>query len=375
MKKKILALALMAAFMFSACGSSQSKDTIGQADSQAQNIKISEPETETEVTPEPEPEPEIKTITVTATGDCTLGKNQTQSYDGSFYDYYDNYGENYFFDNVRSVFEADDLTLINLECVLTESNDRVEKTFNLKGKPEYVGIMTGSSVEACSLGNNHTLDYGEQSLADTKSVLDNAGIVYGYNDIIGRYTTDQGITVGIVSANLLADRTQYLRDGIATLKSEGVDLIIACCHWGIEGDHYPTDFQQTTAHELIDLGADLVIGNHPHVLQGIEQYNGKIICYSLGNFCFGGNKNPSDKNTMMFQQTFTFVDGTLQSDIKANIIPCTLSSVSSKNDFKPTIAEGDKKAEILEKVNTYSSNYSDVFFDENGTLSTLSGIE
>ena len=78
---------------------------------------------------------------------------------------------------------------------------------------------------------------------------------------------------------------------------------------------------------------------------------------------------------MMFQQTFTFVDGTLQPDIKANIIPCTLSSVSSKNDFKPTIAEGDKKAEILEKVNTYSANYSDVFFDENGTLSTLSGIE
>ena len=133
--------------------------------------------------------PQAVSVTVSATGDCTLGNNQEQSYSGSFNYYYDTYGQDYFFDGVRDIFASDDFTLINLECVLTDETEKVEKAWNLKGKPEYAGIMTGSSVEACSLGNNHTLDYGQQSLIDTQNVLDEAGIVYGYNDIIGTYTT------------------------------------------------------------------------------------------------------------------------------------------------------------------------------------------
>ena len=95
------------------------------------------------------------------------------------------------------------------------------------------------------------------------------------------------------------------------LREEGADLVIACCHWGIEGDHYPNDYQQKLAHQVIDWGADLLVGTHPHVLQGMELYNGKMICYSLGNFCFGGNRNPKDKDTAIYEQTFTFVDGVL----------------------------------------------------------------
>ena len=89
---------------------------------------------------------------------------------------------------------------------------------------------------------------------------------------------------------------------------------------------------------VIDAGADAVIGTHPHVLQGMEYYRGKPIIYSLGNFCFGGNKNPADKNTAIYQQAFTLINGELQQGIDAQIIPCTLSSVSSYNDFRPTVA-------------------------------------
>ena len=316
-------------------------------------------------------EPEINTITVTATGDCTLGKMQDHGYSGSFNAYYDSYGEDYFFDGVRDVFESDDFTIVNLECVLSNSEARVDKTYNLKGKPEYVGIMSGSSVEACSLGNNHSRDYGEQSLKDTQNVLDEAGIVYAYNDHIGTYTTDEGMTIGVVSASLLsmsADYENYLYNGIQRLKEQGTDLIIASCHWGIEREYYPNDYQKRVAHELIDKGADLVIGHHPHVLQGVELYNGKIICYSLGNFCFGGNRNPSDKDTMMFQQTFTYVDGVLQTDVNAKIIPCMLSSTSSYNDFKPTITTDDRKGLIIDNVNTYSEPYSNIRFSDSGML-------
>ncbi len=314
----------------------------------------------------------VETLTISATGDCTLGVTQTQSYDGSFNAYYDSCGEDYFFDGVRSIFEADDLTLINLECVLSTSTDRVEKTFNLKGAPEYVGIMTGSSIEACSMGNNHTYDYGEAGFQETKSVLEEAEITYAYSEQSGMYTAENGVKVGIVSASLLSQSQEKLDNmvtKIAQLREEGAEVIIACCHWGIEREYYPNDYQQTTAHTLVDAGADLIIGNHPHVLQGVEVYEGKVICYSLGNFCFGGNKNPSDKNTMIYQQTFTIVDGVVQTEtIDAGIIPCRLSSADGYNDYQPTVASGDRKQNIIDCVNEYSSALGGVSFDSEGTM-------
>ena len=254
-------------------------------------------------------EPVMKQVKITAVGDCTLGPTQKQGYAGSFHEYYDKYGEDYFFDGVRSVFEADDFTLVNLECVLSDATERVEKTYNLKGKPEYIGILTKSSVEGVSLGNNHTFDYGQAGLDETRDILDHAGVIFGFNEHVATYKTESGIVIGIVSASQLsADEKHagYIRDGIKKLREEG---------------------------------ADLVIGTHPHVLQGIEIYKGKVICYSLGNFCFGGNRNPQDKNTAVFQQTFTFVDGIMQNDISADIIPYSISSTTDRNDFQPTEAK------------------------------------
>ena len=221
-----------------------------------------EPETETE------PEPILQTVTISATGDCTLGKTQQHGYEGSFYSYYDKYGEDYFFSGVKDIFENDDFTLVNLECVLTTSTDRVEKTYNLKGEPEYAGILPASSIEGCSLGNNHTYDYGEKSHTDTENALNEVGVDFAFQDHLGTYTTDEGIVIGFVSANLLSMSStyeDYLYNGIAELKEQGADVIIACCHWGIERTYYPNDYQQNLAHGLIAAGADLVNGKHPQV--------------------------------------------------------------------------------------------------------------
>lgn len=375
-KRRQLVWTLAAALLLGGCTTTVNvPEQETEKEAVVENTQTVQPETtaqeEIQSTETQEAEPLIQTVTLTATGDCTLGATQTHGYAGSFHEYYDKYGQDYFFDDVRDIFEKDDFTLVNLECVLTESTDRVEKTWNLKGKPEYVGIMTGSSVEGCSLGNNHTLDYGPQSLTDTENVLDQAGIVYGYNEHVATYKTESGIVIGIVSANLLAqtqERANYIRDGITKLREEGADLVIACCHWGIEGDHYPNDYQKTTAHQIIDWGADAVIGNHPHVLQGVELYEGKMICYSLGNFCFGGNRNPQVKDTAIFQQTFTFVDGELQNNISAKMIPCTISSTNSVNDFQPTVASGERKATIIEELNEYSKPYSELQLDAEGML-------
>ena len=380
MKKRLVWVAIGTMLLLSACGNSGKSDSTdtGSAVKEATSEELKQSDnSETNVTEkatteaEESEEPEVLTLTLSATGDCTLGKTQEQGYTGSFWDYYDTNGEEYFFDGVRDIFEADDMTLINLECVLTNEETRVEKAYNLKGFPEYTGIMTSSSIEACSTGNNHCRDYGDQSQLDTQNALDQAGIAWAYNEKIGTYTTDNGLVVGFVSANLLNapdENLAILKEDIATLQEEDVDLIVACCHWGIEKEYYPTDYQTSSARALVDAGADLVIGNHPHVLQGIEVYNGKVICYSLGNFCFGGNRNPADKNTMIFQQTFTYVDGQLQTNLDAKIIPCTLSGHSDYNDFQPALATGDKKQTIIDKVTEYSAPYGNLVIDEEGNL-------
>ena len=202
-------------------------------------------------------------------------------------------------------------------------------------------------------------------------MLDEAGIIYGLNEHVATYTTESGIVIGIVSSNMLWQdeaHANYVKDGIAALREQGADLVIVSCHWGIEGDHYANGYQVDMAHQIIDWGADLLIGTHPHVVQGVELYMGKVICYSLGNFCFGGNRNPQVKDTAVYQQTFTFVDGVLQTDINADMIPYSISSTTSRNDFRPTKAEGDRKQRIIADLNDYSSSYSNICFDEEGKL-------
>lgn len=315
--------------------------------------------------------PVITNVTISAVGDCALGTLQLHSYQRSFGQFYDTYGADYFFENVRSIFEADDFTLVNLECVLSESNNRVEKTFNIKGKPEYTQILTGSSIEACSLGNNHTADYGPESHEDTEKALNDAGVIFGYKSHVDTYTTDEGVIIGVVSSSLFSHtewEENLFQNGIQELREQGADIVIACCHWGIEGDYYPTQYQIDTAHKIIDWGADVLIGHHPHVLQGMEEYQGRIICYSLGNFCFGANHNPDDWNTLIFQQTFTFVNGEKKDNLEASITPCLLSSAKGYNNYQPIVADEKHWEKIIDKMNTYSKQYSGITFDGNGTI-------
>lgn len=315
--------------------------------------------------------PKEISITISAAGDVTLGNYPEQGYYLSLpYTYEEVQNDRYFFENVYDIFSADDMTLVNLEGVFTTSTNRREgQIYSLSGKPEYVKALTAGSVETVSMANNHRLDYHEEGTKDTVAVLKQEGIFYAYDDIVGIYKT-KGIRIGFVSVNEVGQGyavEKYLEEGIASLQEEGVDLIIACCHWGVEREYFPESYQQTLGKKCIDWGADLVIGHHPHVLQGIEEYNGKYIVYSLGNFCFGANKNPSDKDCMIFQQTFTFVDGVKQEDKDIRVIPCSISSVKERNDFKPTPATGDEAQRIMDRINEFSAGFG-LTFDAEGRL-------
>ncbi len=296
-------------------------------------------------------------VTITASGDCTFATDINAPSEGSFASTVEanNYDYSYFLKKVAPVFAEDDLTIVNFEGTLSNQGEREDKTFAFRGDPDYVNILTTSSVEAANLANNHSSDYGDVSRTDTQMYLDQAGILNFRNEIPAM-TNINGITVGLAGVNALNEEQVLTLDSvIPELKSQGAQLIIVSIHWGIEKDTEPSEEQTALAHKAIDLGADLVIGTHPHVLQGIEKYNGRYIAYSLGNFCFGGNNDPSDKDTVLYRQTFTFENGTLLDDDNVEIIPCRISSTDSYNDYQPKIAEGEQKAAIEEKMNKYTA--------------------
>lgn len=298
-------------------------------------------------------------LTLSVVGDCTLGTDETFDYDTSLNAYYENYGADYFLQNVKDIFSADDLTIANFEGTLTDSDEREDKTFAFKAPASYASILTGGSVEAVNTANNHSHDYGDQSFDDTLAALDDAGIVhFGYDETA--VMDVKGIKVGLVGIYELYDhleREQQLKDNIAKVKADGAQLIVVIFHWGNETETVPDSNQTTLGRIAIDEGADLVCGHHPHVLQGIETYKGRNIVYSLGNFCFGGNSSPSDMDTMIYQQTFTIDADGIKKDNVTNIIPCSISSAAydGYNNYQPTPAEGDEATRILGKINERSS--------------------
>lgn len=325
-----------------------SKDNSQKASSDSQNTDSSNATVSSPVS-----------LTLSVVGDCTLGTDETFDYDTSLNAYYENYGADYFLQNVKDIFSTDDLTIANFEGTLTDSDEREDKTFAFKAPASYASILTGGSVEAVNTANNHSHDYGEQSFDDTLAALDDAGIVhFGYDETA--VMDVKGIKVGLVGIYELYDhleREQQLKDNIAKVKADGAQLIVVIFHWGNETETVPDSNQTTLGRIAIDEGADLVCGHHPHVLQGIETYKGKNIVYSLGNFCFGGNSSPSDMDTMIYQQTFTIDADGVKKDNVTNIIPCSISSAAydGYNNYQPTPAEGDEATRILGKINERSS--------------------
>ena len=325
-----------------------SKDNSQKASSDSQNTDSSNATVSSPVS-----------LTLSVVGDCTLGTDETFDYDTSLNAYYENYGADYFLQNVKDIFSTDDLTIANFEGTLTDSDEREDKTFAFKAPASYASILTGGSVEAVNPANNHSHDYGEQSFNDTLAALDDAGIVhFGYDETA--VMDVKGIKVGLVGIYELYDhleREQQLKDNIAKVKADGAQLIVVIFHWGNETETVPDSNQTTLGRIAIDEGADLVCGHHPHVLQGIETYKGRNIVYSLGNFCFGGNSSPSDMDTMIYQQTFTIDADGVKKDNVTNIIPCSISSAAydGYNNYQPTPAEGDEATRILGKINERSS--------------------
>lgn len=347
-----------------------------------QETTLTTQETTTEATTETtqettEPQPIVYTLTFA--GDCTLANQRGASdYEG----FIGTVGQNYDhpFADVIDYFSNDTATFINLECAFTDYPNAADKRFAFKGPKDYINILTRGSIEFANVANNHSLDYGTQGLKDTTDLLKENGIAYAEDKTHTVFEVADGLKIGVVA---MADPrgNADVASHIKALKKAGAEIIIASMHWGQEYWFVPNGEQIQLAHAAIDAGADIVYGHHPHVLQKIETYKDGIIFFSLGNFSFGGNNNPPDKDTAILQQQFIrYPDGTLEMG-ELTIIPCYVTGIVNDwgNDYQPMpIPETDVDAyqRVLSKLdgtfpytNLYVP-YRDDLFPTTGTDST-----
>lgn len=319
-------------------------------------------------------EPEMKEvreeILLTFAGDCTLGTDTKFGYAGSLPAMLENQNKNYsyFFKNVYDIFSNDDYTLVNLETPLTDATVKADKgsgtVYHFKGPKDYINILTSSSIEGVSIANNHMNDYGKQGLTDTVETLSSNKV-----DFCGKnYKIEKEIKgtkflfLGYEGWSFNNELKNQISNDIKEGKNNG-SIVIPYFHWGIEKQYQPYDVQINLAHFSIDEGADMVIGSHPHVIQSLENYNNKLIVYSLGNFSFGGNFNPSDKRTFILQTNIKTLNGALDA-INYKVIPASISSVDYKNDYAPTPMTGDNKVQLLNKLNSLSPSLNGKISDE-----------
>lgn len=312
------------------------------------------------LTPAPAPDPkEHEAITVSAIGDCAIGDlHHGAGAPGSFAAELavvdDPMG--YPFSNVREIFTQDDLTIGNLEGTLTDETGWHNPVFSIRGAPALANVLVRGGVDVVDLANNHSMDYGPAGFEDTKAALRAAGVAFFGDDLVDRRTIRGMRVVNLGYLGGPSGTRARMEADVAREKGPGT-IVIVSFHWGIEGYYATAPEQRRLGRAAIDAGADLVLGHHPHVLQGVETYRDRHIVYSLGNFVFGANSQPADMDSVIFQERFVLEQGRV-ARVEHRLIPVRISSSPSRNDFRPVVLEGAEAQRVFDKVQSLSEKLS-----------------
>ena len=310
------------------------------------------------------------TVRITFLGDCTLGgEEQSRNLYRGFVQVVSRNGYAYPFRNLTALTASDDLTVANLEGVLSDRTDlkKEVKTYNFIGAAAYTEILREGSVECVTLANNHSHDYGTAGYRDTAAALRNAGVAYFGTDSMAVWRNDEGLMIGFlgVSGSLSGSRYQEYQEKTEILRSLGCAAVITVMHAGTEYEPVPDSYQQQIARRAIAAGTDLVIGHHPHIVQGYEILDGVPVVWSLGNCVFGGNTNPRDHDALAVQAELTFEEGTL-AGITLRFYPISVSGEDRYNDFSPVLLSGDDAERVLRKMEQSTGLYPGTFADGEG---------
>ena len=309
----------------------------------------------------PEDTPEDFEFKMTFVGDCCMSTEKEKIVEGSLLWYADNYPTSYFFEKVISYFEDDDVTIANCENCFTDRDlptkeKEGEDNYWFKSPTSFAKVFSDNSIEAVSIANNHSSDYGDASYEDTKKALDDAGVRWGDKDNT-LYFEKNGYTVAVVCVSFFSyDSAEGVLDYLADA-SEKSDFQVIFFHGGIEGEFFPNSWVMEMCHKYVDNGADLIIGAHPHVLQRRETYNNVDIVYSLGNFCFGGNNNPSSNRTIIYKYNLKLHrepegDKVELVDKSEEMIPCYVHTGGGQNNWQPApIEDADMADWVIRYMN------------------------
>ena len=314
-------------------------------------------------------------IVISFTGDCTLGCDpRERGQETGFETFIEKYGYEYPFANVKELFEQDDLTVVNLEGPFynEDLNPKADTKYHFRGSTDLVNILTVSGVEACSIANNHTDDYGAAGIESTIQTLEAAGIDWFgtlNSGTEGMYIFEKdGVKIGFVAVFIsdwwVPGTPTKVKEQMQALKAEGCNLLIACMHGGVEYDVRHEMNQEKLADQLIRYGAQIVVGHHPHTIQGIREQDGVCTLWSLGNFVFGGNssivitrpKSPNNGkinlNTYIAQFTLYFDENNTYLGHQLNIIPCyvTGTAADNLNNYQPILVSGADAEKVLKAI-------------------------
>ena len=305
------------------------------------------------------------TVTLTFLGDCTLGtQDGVSGRANSFTNLIEEHGMSWPFRNLVSLTAHDDLTVANLEGVLTDrSLTKVEKSYNFKGPTAYTEILHEGSIECVNLANNHSHDYGTAGYKDTKAALTGAEIAFFGEDCVAVWKY-QGVRIGFIGAYYALSGSRYsvYKKQIALLQQAGCNAIITVMHAGLEHNLNITPNQRGIAEKAAKLGSCLVVGHHPHVAQGYELVDGIPVAYSLGNCSFGGAIHPGDTDSLVLQVELSFEDGEPVEEV-LHFYPISITGNSKYNDCSPVLLTGKDAARVLKDMET-STGYTMPEFTE-----------
>jgi len=313
--------------------------------------------------------PRADRLVITLAGDCTIGsEGKYVNSKNSFVQVVAEMGFAWPFSGVIGLTANDDLTLVNLEGAFTNATRAQNKRFTFRAPPEYAEVLTLGSVEAVNLANNHTLDFFERGMLDTKQALDERGIAYCSHseptvvEIKGRRIALLGISYPLNERKL----ARFCQQVAAFRAQPDIDLIITNFHWGYEYRYRQAKDQASAARRVIDSGADLVVGTHPHVLQGMEVYQGVPILYSLGNFSFGGNSMPRDLDTAVIQVEYDIGGEGKPALVRLEVFPYLLTErpLRRVQDYRPIPATDPADiARIMKKLSWGAAGLPEDFFE------------
>ena len=299
-----------------------------------------------------------ETLTLSFVGDCSIGQAiQYEGYEGCYTMVLDEHGFDWPFSLVYPILSEDDFTFANLEVVFTKKTNHQDKRYPLAAKPEYAQALLYSGVDVVNTANNHAYDFYRAGYLDSLQTLDDLGMPHFGNFNLGTaeaqdllfVTTVKGVTIGALGFSYPQDYDmQRIADRIQTLREQGCDLVIVSMHWGRETNLIQESYQTRYAREIMQAGADVIWGHHPHVLQPVQFYEGKPVFYSTGNFTFG-TMSAVDPDTGIFQLVYDIAeDGITLSAF--SVVPCR---TQGNGDYRPYILTDEQERSAMFKKLIY----------------------